>query len=331
MSAESENQAGAWETHPWVADGAGRPRFGVAYGPRADWPATRDFAQAAEGLGFDSYWSYDHPLLGRDCWPLLTAVALATSTIRLGTLVNCVAYRHPALLARLAADVDDLSGGRLVLGLGIGDFAFEFARLGLPFAPVPQRQAALEEAARIVTGLLWTDQPVTVRGAHFAVEEAVLYPPPTRRPRIPLLIAGGGERVTLRQVARHADAANFGQSRYGGAARTLDDVRRKHAALQRHCDDLGRPYETVLRCHTTFYLVLATSPDALRAKVDRLPPLVRQLSEGSLVAATPGEAIAYFRDLAAAGVAYFIAAIYGDDVETVRLLTEEVIPAVINT
>src|SRR3712207_6536925 len=119
----------AWGTpdgvaHPWVGEGMSRIRFGIAWGaqdPSSTWTETRNFVQTVEGLGFDSYWVIDHPsapVSGADCWATLSVLAASTRTIRLGPLVICVYYRHPVVLARMAADVDRLSGGRLGLGLG---------------------------------------------------------------------------------------------------------------------------------------------------------------------------------------------------------------------
>src|SRR3954469_10580228 len=151
---ESLAQAMSSSVHPWVAEGKGTIRFGIAGGPRTDWPMIRDFAQTVEGLGFDSFWSFDHPMLGRDCWTILSALATATTSIRLGTLVACVPYREPSLLARMAADVDRLSDGRLVLGVGIGDMPFEFEQMGIRWGSTRERQQGLEEALQILHGLM---------------------------------------------------------------------------------------------------------------------------------------------------------------------------------
>lgn len=133
-----------WEIHPWVAQGAERVRWGLIVG--GDWETVLRRVRQAEDLGFDSVWFPDHP--AEFAWNALTrmtAAAMATKRIRLGTIVTCVFYRHPVLLARQVADADEVSGGRVVLGLGIGDWPGEFAKLGLPYPPVRQRQAALEE------------------------------------------------------------------------------------------------------------------------------------------------------------------------------------------
>jgi alkanesulfonate monooxygenase SsuD/methylene tetrahydromethanopterin reductase-like flavin-dependent oxidoreductase (luciferase family) len=143
--------------HPWISDGAQRIRFGISAAAQS-WPEMHDLAQMAEGWGFDSFWRVDHPLLGHDGWTTLAALATVTRTIRLGTHVSCVAYRPPVLLARMAADIDAISNGRLVLGLGSGDMPREFQQLGLAYPTIQQRQAALEEAIRIIRPrLAWGD------------------------------------------------------------------------------------------------------------------------------------------------------------------------------
>src|SRR5579884_237616 len=181
--------------HPWVSDGAQRIRFGISAGSQS-WPELRDLAQMAEGLGFDSFWRVDHPMLGHDSWTTLAALATVTRTIRLGTHVSCVAYRPPVLLARMAADIDAISNGRLVLGLGSGDMPREFQQMGLLYPTVQERQAALEEAIRIIRPLL-RGETVTFTGTHYQADGAVLRPPPVQQPYIPLFIGGGGERTTL--------------------------------------------------------------------------------------------------------------------------------------
>jgi alkanesulfonate monooxygenase SsuD/methylene tetrahydromethanopterin reductase-like flavin-dependent oxidoreductase (luciferase family) len=209
-----------WLVHPWVTEGAGRVRFGVMGGPLNDWHRLSAFVALAEELGFDSYWTIDHPLRGADWATNLAALAVTTRRLRLGTLVACIYYRNPVLLARQAADVDRLSGGRFVLGLGIGHVEMEFARMGIPFLAPKVRQAALAEVIRIVHGV-WGAEPFSATGEHFRVDGATVRPGPVQQPRVALLIAGGGEKVTLLQVAQWADASNFGEEvhRRGGDAR----------------------------------------------------------------------------------------------------------------
>src|SRR5919202_1357811 len=180
------------QVHPWVAEGAHRVRFGIFSAGLADWPATRAFAQAVEDLGFDSLWWADHPALAPTAWPTLAALAPATRTLRLGTLVSCVYYWNPVVLATLAADVDRLSSGRFVLGLGSGDLPHEFAQLGLAWPAERERQAALGDALRIIRPLL-RGEAVSYQGEHFRAQD-VPPRPAGQQPYVPLLVAGGGER-----------------------------------------------------------------------------------------------------------------------------------------
>ena len=202
-------------THPWVAQWQQRIGFGVSIFPQPpDWRGFIGLVQRMEAMGIDSYWSYDHPAAHADCWTALAALAVSTETIRLGTMVDCIYYRPAYLLARQAADVDRASGGRLVLGLGIGRHEQEFGQLGLDFPPTPVRQRALEETFAILRGL-WSGQPFAFRGESFAASspgEWGAFLPPVQEPYVPFLLAGGGEKTTLRQVARFADAAEHGRS-----------------------------------------------------------------------------------------------------------------------
>src|SRR5712691_418290 len=250
---------------------------------------------------------------------------MVTTNIRLGSLTSCVFYRHPVVLARMAADVDRISNGRLVLGLGIGDHAEEFTQLGLSFPSVPRRQLALAETIQILRGV-WSESTFSYSGEFFKVDGIRCWPGPVQEPRVPLLIAGGGEKVTLHQVAEYADASNFGAHSYTGSAVTLEDVERKYAALHQHCRALGRQYSSVLRSHFTFPLVLAEAPAAVRAKLDRSPCDWLAFTQTSRIAGTPREVADQYRALAEIGVSYFIATIYEDDVETIRLLAEQVMP-----
>lgn len=314
--------------HPWVTAGRNSIRFGVvAPTDVSDWPAYLRMARMAEDLGFDSFWSPDHPMGGSECWTTLGAVAAATTRIRLGSATSCISFRHPAELARAAADVDHICQGRLILGVGIGDHAGEFAQMAIPLLSVRERQQALEEAVHIVRGL-WSGQPFSYQGAYFRLAEATGAPGPKQQPYVPLMIAGGGERVTLRQVAQYGDMANFGPHVDVGSAFTLDDVRRKCDVLRRHCEAAGRDYDSILRSQIDF-LMLADTPAAAQAKVAAMPEEFRTyLGNPHPLAMTPAQAIPYFRGLVAAGLQYFLMLFPQNDEETLRLLGEQVMPAV---
>ncbi|MEA2511357.1 MAG: hypothetical protein QOJ59_844 [Thermomicrobiales bacterium] len=285
--------------------------------------------QLAEELGFDDFFIGDHPGYQSEPWLHLTAVAMTTERIGLGSVVNCVYHRHPVMLARLAADLDHISGGRVVLGLGIGWNDAEFAQLGIPFPPVPERQEALEEAIQIIRGV-WGSDPVTIHGKHWQTVGGHVSPPPLQRPSIPLLIAGSGEQTTLRQVARYADACNFGAGRNVGKVRDADDIAHKLAVLRRHCEEIGRPYDDILRTHFTTWLILAETEVAAQAKLDRYYP--NGLSDEqrlTRIVGTPNRVVPYFQSLADAGIQYFVVQIMdAADEETFRLLARDVVPHV---
>ena len=312
------------EVHPWVRDAQQRPRFAIVGTFLPEWAQVRDFAVRAEELGFDAYWANDHPLRSMDCWTQLAALATVTTRLRLIALVSCVYYRSPALIARQAADVDRISGGRLVLGLGTGDDAAEFGQLGLRFPAAPERLAALAEAAGIIRGM-WAG-PVTHAGPHFQVTDAHVRPGPVQQPGVPVLIGGGGERTTLRLVARHADVSNFGPHEWTGGAYDLAAVRRKYGLLRGYCEEIGRPYDAILRSHYTPLLTLAESPRELESKRSRA-----RIPDAGLrtvpVFATVGEAIVHYQGLIDAGVHYFLATVNGRDAQTAELLAGQVLPA----
>jgi alkanesulfonate monooxygenase SsuD/methylene tetrahydromethanopterin reductase-like flavin-dependent oxidoreductase (luciferase family) len=313
-------------THPWVAEGATRLRFAIC-GMFASKPADIiNAALRAERLGFDAYWANDHPNRSMDCWGQLTMLAMATESIRLVSLVSCIYYRAPFMLARQAADVDAVSGGRLVLGLGVGDDVPEFNQMCLDFPPLKVRQEALEETLTVVRGL-WGGERFSFEGKYFRLRDAAIRQLPVQEPYVPVLIGGGGERVTLRQVARLADVSNFAPHEWSGSAYQVADVTRKYEALRRHCAEAGRPFESVLRTHYTPLLTLAEDDAGLGRKraEARIPDAsLRQ----EVVFATPGQAVRHYQALADAGVQYFLASINFQDEETVRLFAEEVVPAV---
>lgn len=190
-----------------VADGDGR-------GPGVpSWPEMRGFAAAAEALGFDSMWVPDHLLPHLDAvggpgaiheaWGLVCALAASTSRVEIGTLVLAMPFRNPALLAKMAVTADEISGGRLILGLGTGYFQPEFAAYGYPPA-TDHPVARFEEALQIIVPLL-RGETVTFEGRFSQVRDAILLPSPGRR--IPILVAARGPRM-LRLTARWADAWN---------------------------------------------------------------------------------------------------------------------------
>jgi F420-dependent oxidoreductase-like protein len=214
-----------------------------------DWAQAREVAQAAEEAGLDSVWCVDHlvgipvepePIL--EGWTEITAVAASTRRIRVGHLVLCVNYRPPALLAKMAASLDVISGGRLIVGLGAGWHQGEYAQYGYDFPPTGTRLRQLGETLTILRSM-WTEERTTFAGRHFTVQDAVCNPKPAQK-RLPILIGGGGEKVLLRHVARHADIWNNLGAFHG-------EVAHKRQVLAAHCRDIGRdPAEIVVSQQT---------------------------------------------------------------------------------
>ena len=267
-------------------------------------------------------------MVGHDCWTTLAALAGVTRTIRLGTQVSCVAYRSPVLLARMAADIDAISHGRLVLGLGSGDMPREFQQLGLAYSTIQERQAALEEALRIIHPLL-RGETVTFAGTHYQADGAQLRPLPVQQPYIPLLIGGGGERTTLRYVAQYADMSSIAAASWAGGAYAPEEAGHKFQVLQRRCEEAGRPYASILRSTLFSPLILAETPAAIQAKLDRFPKTLLASMEQTAVATTPGEEIKRIQALVDVGFQYFVCTLSGNDVETLNLLAQQVIPNIV--
>ncbi len=319
--------------HPWVLEFRDRVGWGLqAFAlPEDPNPAGSILAagQRADELGFDGFFIGDHPAYAPEAWLHLAALAVRTTRVRLGSVVLCAGYRAPVLTARLAADLDNLSGGRLLLGLGHGWNASEFAQLGLPFPPVPERQAALAETIEIIRGV-WGAEPFTYRGRYHSTEQERVMPPPRQVPGPPLLLAGAGERTALRLVAQYADACNFGPGHATGLARTAEDVLHKNGVLDGFCHTLGRDPRSVLRTHFTSWLMLAPTPAEAQAKLDRYYPNgISEEQQYSRVVGDPAHVAAYYQSLVEAGMSYFVVqTLDASDSETIDLLARDVIPAV---
>jgi len=304
--------------HPWVTQPG--PRFGANIAAVAPWPQIRATAQTLEAAGFDAIFMPDHPLVMGDAWTTLAGLAEATERVRLGTMVSCVSYRHPVALARIVSDVDRISGGRAVLGVGSGDMPWEFERLGLDYGTGPQRLARLAEALAIIEPLL-AGETVTFEGEFFRVHEAALAPRPVQDP-IPILIAGGGPG-TLRLTAKHAHACNLGAASWAGGAFTAADVAERWSRLRAGCDEAGRDFGSVLRTGLV-NLTLAKTREQAEEKVDRMPPQLRSFLDKLVTPCTPAEGVEHLRQLLDAGYQYIV--FQGLDPETIDLLATEVLP-----
>ena len=204
-----------------------------------------DLARHAEATGWDGLWYADHFMPNApdtsapwpEAWTTLTGVGALVPRLRLGTLVTGNTYRHPAVLAKMAATLDHMTGGRVVLGLGSGWQENEHQQYGIPFYTVRERLERLDEACAVIKAL-FSESKASFDGRFYQLEDASLEPKPVQQP-LPLLIGGGGEKRTLRITARHADAWNV----WGDVA----ILRHKMEILDRHCADLGRDPKAIRR------------------------------------------------------------------------------------
>ena len=214
-------------------------KFSAWPGLAGPWDEYLDLCRYLEHSGWDGLWVADHFMPSREdntgptgeAWTTLTALATLVPRLRLGTLVVGNTYRHPAIVAKMAAQVDIISGGRLVLGLGAGWQRNEHEAYGIPFYTVGERLRRLRESAQIVKSL-FAQERTTFAGRYYTVTDAPLAPKPLQRPGPPLLIGGGGEQVTLKIAARFADEWNV----WG----TPETLAQKGAILDRYCADINR-------------------------------------------------------------------------------------------
>lgn len=284
------------------------------------------FAQEAERLGYDSVWLYDHfhtvptPELETtfECWISTAALARDTSTIRIGQMVTCNNYRNPALLAKMASTVDVLSHGRLDFGIGAGWHEEEFKAYGYDFPDGPERLRMLEEALQIIRAM-WIEPYATFEGKYYQVRGAINEPKGVQKPHIPLWVGGGGERVTLKLVAKYADACNI-------SGQTPEDYRHKFDVLRQHCENVGRDYNSIIRSAHVFMSLLAPGQDPEQATAPfRGGATLQEYQQRNFVGA-PQETVEYLSSLVEAGVQYFIFYFRNDltKLETLQLFAEDV-------
>lgn len=212
-----------------------------------------EISRTADAVGFDSLWVMDHffqmgmPARGLDAqqpmmdgYTLLSFMAGHTQRATLGTLVTGVHYRQPGHLIKIVTNLDVLSGGRAMLGIGAGWYERESRGLGFPFPPVVERFERLEETLRLAKQM-WADDPSPFQGKHYQLAEPINHPQPLSKPHPRILIGGSGEKKTLRLVAQYADACNL--FAYAGP----EGVQQKLDILKAHCDALSRDYDTIER------------------------------------------------------------------------------------
>jgi F420-dependent oxidoreductase-like protein len=299
------------------------------------WDEWQRLVRLTEDLGYESLWRSDHffSLFGsrtRDAletFVSLTYAAQNSRRIRFGPLVASMTFRHPAIVARMAAAIDQLSGGRLILGLGAGWNVAEHEAFGIPLLPPGPRLRALEEGVRVIKALL-SEDGASVAGRRFEVRDAYVNPKPAQRP-LPILIGGGGEQRTLEIVARHADEWNVGGQSHEVYANKL-------RVLEAHCDKAGRDPATIARSIMAGYVAGESDAEVQRqwdAAQERLPPerrrSLRDAQAAGALAGTPSQLVEQIEAWEAQGVSrIMLQNRQMPEDRTLELVAKEVLPKV---
>jgi F420-dependent oxidoreductase-like protein len=303
------------------------------------WATMSRLASRADvGTTFESIWVYDHfhtvpeatEEATHEAWTLMAAFAATTSRVRLGQMCTCIAYRNPVYLAKVAATVDVISGGRVEMGIGAGWYEHEWRAYGYGFPGAGNRIGALDEGVQIMKQA-WETGNATLDGTYFQVDGARVYPQPLQSPRIPLWIAGGGEKKTLRIVARMGDYANLDGTPEGFA--------HKSSILAGHCRDVGRDFADITRS-ANYNVVIGRTEAEVEDRLAWIGDHYRQVlphradaevasfRNGPLVG-TPEQIVEKLTHLRGLGlgyaITYFAEAAY--DTSGIELFEQEVAPA----
>ena len=300
------------------------------------WPLITRVATTIEDLGYESLWVYDHfhtipeptQEVTYEAWTMMAALAPVTNTVRLGQMCTCNTYRPPSYLAKVAASIDVISGGRVEMGIGAGWYEHEHDGYGYPFLPPGGRLGMLREGVEIMKAM-WTEDEVTYEGNHYNLNGAICQPKPIQRPHIPFWIAGGGEKVTLKIAAMYAAYTNFGIE--------LEEFERKSEILAEHCTEVGTDYQQIVRS-SNFNIMCADTEGEVEEKKGWLKNTISQYVPSekaeryaalyNSMSGTPEQVIERLTDWEEAGMAYAIvnfADVAYDD-SSLRLFAEKVMP-----
>ena len=307
--------------------------------PADQWSAMHGIAEHADGGDvWESVWVYDHfhtvpsptDEATHEAWALMAALAASTRRVRLGQMCTCMAYRNPAYLAKVAATIDVISGGRVEMGIGAGWYEHEWRAYGYGFPRAGERIAMLDEGVQIMREL-WEKGRATFDGEHYQTDGAICRPQPLQDGGIPLWVAGGGEKKTLRIAARHAAYTNF----EGG----LEGFRHKSSVLEGHCRDVGTDFGSITRSANYNVVIAETEAgvaerlEQVRARYAAVVPekaddVVEQLRSGPAVG-TPEQVVETLRELRGAGMTYAICYFpeAASDTSGIELFEREVTPA----
>ena len=312
----------------------------VGIDPAQHWSTMSSLAAAADAGPWESIWVFDpfHTVpvpsteATHEAWSLMAAFAATTTRVRLGQMCTCMSYRNPAYLAKVAGTVDTISGGRLEMGIGGGWYEHEWRAYGYGFPTARERLARLDEGVQIMKQA-WETGTATFNGAHYQVDGALFYPQPAAG-RIPLWIAGGGEKVTLRIAATYADYTNFGNN--------PEEFSHKSELLREHCATVGSDFDRIVRSMNHNTIIGSTEAEvvdrinAIEARLlpylgaDKAAEYVAYARSGDAVAVgTPEQVVERLTDMQRRGLGYsihnFAESAY--DRSGIELFEREVVPA----
>lgn len=289
----------------------GKIKFGVflpfyAFKIADYYPQLKNIVLECERLGYDSIWLDDHLMYNDatilECWTTLSALAAATSKIRLGTMVTCNAHHNPALLAKAAATLDVISNGRLEFGIGAGVQEDEHLAYGFGFPRPAVRVAELEEALEVIRRL-WTYPKASYQGKYYTLKDAVCEPKPGQKPHPPIVVGGSGEKLTLKVAAKYADRFDWGY------LPSLEAYRHKLLVLQRYCEAVGRDFSEIEHsCWPSGQILVAADEKELAQKIAKYKPdgtTLEEFKQYTLVG-TAEDCIKGFQVYVDLGVTYFI-------------------------
>ncbi|MBX3067113.1 MAG: LLM class F420-dependent oxidoreductase [Microbacteriaceae bacterium] len=245
----------------------------VGIDPKEQWTVMNQLANRADAGAWESIWVFDHfhtvpeatDQATHEAWTLMAAFAATTKRVRLGQMCTCISYRNPAYLAKVAATVDLISNGRVEMGIGAGWYEHEWLAYGYGFPSAGERLGRLEEGVRIMQHA-WTEGKASLTGKYYQVSNAIVEPRPLQPEGIPIWIAGGGEKVTLRIAAQFANCTNFADG-------DIEVFNAKSAILQEHCVKLNRPFDAIRRS-TNVKVVLGESVEDVANRLSRIESMI---------------------------------------------------------